>query len=330
MSDSARLIAFGRRLARLVDRAWFEPAPADRLATLRVLIGGFAEVYLAARTVHFLRAARSPAHSFDPVGPVAVLSEPLPPMLQDVVLFATLLCGLAFVFGWRFRWFGPAFAIGLLWVLSYRNSWGMIFHTENLIVLHVAILGFSPAGDTLSARPRVPPGEVHGRYGWPVRLMALVTVTAYVIAGLAKLRNSGFEWITGDILRNYVAYDNLRKAELGDWHSPVGGFLVRHGWLFPPLAAASLVIELGAPLALVRRTWAAIWAAFAWSFHAGVLLIMAIFFPYQILGWAYLPFFRVERLTHWIHRHWVVFGSGRRSGLQETPEDPRDLRAKNA
>ena len=289
-------------------RFWLAPAPPERLATLRIALGGYAVVYLLARFVHMIRASRGSAHSFEPVGPVTLLAHPLPPLLSDLVLVVTLLCGIAFVVGWRFRVFGPLFAAGLLWALSYRNSWGMIFHTENLVVLHVGILALAPSHAALARDAPPVPAASAARYGWPIRLMAAVTVLTYVIAGTAKLRNSGIEWVTADILRNYVAYDNLRKAELGDLYSPVGALLVRYGWLFPPLAAASLIVELGAPLALVRRRWAAVWAGCAWSFHVGVLAVMAIFFPYQVLGMAYLPFFRVERgaqrLFEWSNAIW--------------------------
>ena len=41
----------------------------------------------------------------------------------------------------------PIAAALLLWTLSYRNSWGLPFHTENLLVLHVIALALAPAAD---------------------------------------------------------------------------------------------------------------------------------------------------------------------------------------
>jgi hypothetical protein len=207
--------------------------------------------------------------------------------------------GFAFVAGWRFRWSGPAFALLLLLVTTYRNSWGQIFHTENLMVMHVLVLAFSPAADALSLDARrtgSAPGGEDGRYGWPIQLMCLVTVMTYFIAGQTKLRNAGLDWLTTDSLRNYVAYDNLRKAELGDTHSLLGAAMVRHDWLFPPFAAFTLAVELGAPLAMLRGRVARVWTAAAWAFHAGVLAVMAILFWYPLLGAAFAPFFPVERL----------------------------------
>jgi len=87
----------------------------------------------------------------------------------------------------------------------------------------------------------------------------------------------------------------VRKAELGDLHSVIGAFMVRYDALFPPLAALSLVVELGAPLALLHRRLALVWCALAWSFHVGVLAVMWIVFHYPLLGLAYAPFLPVDR-----------------------------------
>jgi hypothetical protein len=43
------------------------------------------------------------------------------------------------------------FALLLLWVTTYRNSWGQVFHTENLMVLHV-VLAVSPAAMPVARR----------------------------------------------------------------------------------------------------------------------------------------------------------------------------------
>ncbi len=289
-----------RRAAAAVD-GWFRaPGPASRLAALRLLIGGCATIYLAARFVHLISFVDFPARSFAPVGVASLLSAPLPAWLVVGLAALGLPLALAFTLGWRFAITGPLFAANLLWVLSYRNSWGMIFHTDNLMVLHVIVLGLARSADAWSLDARA--GRARSdpdAHGWPVRLLAIVTVTTYLIAGVAKLRLSGLTWFSSDLLRNYVAYDNLRKLELGDWHSPLGARLVAHAWLFPPLAALSLALELAAPLALVGPRLARVWAAGAWAFHAGVLAVMAIFFPYPLFGLAFAPLFPVERLALW-------------------------------
>ncbi len=284
-------------LAARLDGWWRTPAPAKRLAVLRLLVGGFGVGYVALRAPNFVSYASFDDSQFAPVGLATLLDGPLPGVVLRLLVAATLVAGVAFLAGWRFRVSGPAFAVLLLALMTYRNAWGQVFHTENILVLHVLVLGFSPAADSLSldSRGREDPGD-EARYGWPVRLMCIITVLTYFIAGETKLRVAGLDWITSDSLRNFVAYDNLRKVELGDTHSALGGLLVGHPWLFPPLAVLTLAVELGAPLALLGGRIARVWALLAWGFHVGVLAVMAIIFPYPLLGIAFAPFFAVERL----------------------------------
>ncbi len=291
----AALVAF--------ERWWHAPAPARRLAMLRVLIGGYALAYLVVRFGHLVSVSGMTVQQWKPVGPVVLLGAPLPVAAVTALMVLAVALGLGFVAGFRFRLTGPAFAAVLVWVTSYRNSWSMVFHTENLMVLHVLVLGLSPAADALSldARRRPAPDDApRARYGWAIRLLCAVTVTTYFIAGWSKLHNAGLAWVTSDTLRVYVAYDNLRKVELGAGYSWLGTMLAQHGWLFPPLAAVSLCAELGAPLALLHPRVARVWCAVAWSFHAGIVVMMAIVFHYPLSGVAYAPFFRVERL----HDRW--------------------------
>ncbi len=279
-------------------RAWFAPAPARRLGLLRVLAGGFALGYVIVRSPHLAGFADFDGSRFRPVGVVGVLLDaPLVPWLVRALVGTTIVAGVGFVAGWHFRFTGPLFAVLLLWVTSYRNSWGQILHTENLMVLQVLILGFTASSSAYSvdARRSKSNSQVDERYGWPIKLMMLVTVLTYFISGWAKVRNGGWDWVTGDVLRNQIALDNLRKVQLGDIYSPIGGWLVRFGWVFPPMAAATMMVELGALFALTRIGLGRIWAAAAWAFHLGILVLMAIGFPYQLLGIGFAPFFPVER-----------------------------------
>lgn len=280
-------------------RSWLsEEAPARRLGVVRILVGLYATVFIAIRSFHWLDVARLPVRRFDPVGVLGGLTGPFSPTVVVVLSGATLLAAVAFTFGWRFRVVAPVFATLLLVMTTHGNSWGQILHTENLLVLHVIILAFSPADAAYALRGRMPIDETPRHdYGWALRIMTLVVVIAYVIAGLAKLRNGGFDWLAGDVLRNQVAHDNLRKIVLGDVHSPIGAWLVQFGWLFPPMAVASVLVELGAPVVLLGGRWKTAWAAAAWAFHVGVLILMAILFPYPISGIAFVSMLPVEKLA---------------------------------
>jgi hypothetical protein len=272
------------------DRRFFAPSMPQRIASVRVLVGAFGAIWVAARIPYVLDIAPLPAARFGPIGVFAPVDEPLPMWCVRVLLAATVLLGVAFTVGWRYRAVAPVYAVALLAVTTYANSWQHIGHVENLLVLHTAVLAIAPAAAAWSlderrrTRNHVAPSA---DYGWPLRLMSLLTVLTYVLAGWAKLRHGGGGWVSGDVLRNLVAHDNLRKIVLGDVHSPIGGWLVAHGWLFPPMAFVSLTVELGAPLALLGGRIRYVWIAAAWLFHVGVLALMAITFFYPLSGVAF-------------------------------------------
>jgi len=202
----------------------------------------------------------------------------------------------------RHRVVGPEHAGLLLWTLSYRNSWSMIFHSDNNLVLHTAVLGLSPSADSLSvdavlAHGRLDPQLRDWRYGLPSRLINAVTTATYFVAGVAKLKGPlGWSWATGESLRSQIAADGLRKELLGSSAAPLGLRLYGQTGLFRLLAVGSLVIELAAPLALLDRRLGRAWAVGAFGLHWGILALMGIKFRHQLSGVIFASFFPVDRL----------------------------------
>jgi hypothetical protein len=274
-------------------------APAERPAALRILVGGFALGYLLTRAPHFWQVAGLERRRFEPVGLLGWLDDPLPAAAVRALLVAVIITGLAFVAGWRHRGTGPLFFVLLLLLTTLRNSWGQVWHTENLLLWHVGILACSPAADawSLDATTRTRGAREARRYADVAWLMSMVTVATYVVAGVTKLRGGGVGWLTGETLRDQVAFDNVRKAVLGASPSPLADLVLDHAWLFVPMAWATLLIELGAPAALTSELRGRIWAVAAWCFHVGVLALMAISFPYQLSGIAFASLFPVERVV---------------------------------
>lgn len=285
-----------------LDRYWYAPMPAARVAVLRVLLGLYGLGVVAVRGHGAWVLAGADPRLFAPIGVLAHLTRPLDAAWIQGLIVLTLLANAAFLLGWRYRVAGPLYAGLLLVLLTWTNSWGQIQHTDHLFALYVLILAAAPAADTFSldarggARRGAPSLEPDGRYGWPVRLMCWVAVLAYVLAGVAKLRYSGLAFLDGDVLRIQVAFDNARKLELGSVASPLAPAVLGLPGLFAVLALATLVLELGAPLALLHRRAAAVWAVGMWGFQVGVLVLMAIVFPFQLSFLAFAPFFPVERL----------------------------------
>ncbi len=225
-------------------------------------------------------------------------------------MVVTLSVNVASVAGWRHRVIGPLYSGLFLWLISYRNSWSMIFHSDNVLAFHLLILGHAQSADALSldawrnGPPLARSADGDWRYGWPLQLMNAVTVATYFLAGVAKLKGpSGMEWASGEQLRRQIAVDALRKEVLGKPPAPMAHTLYRQGGLFRILALGSLVIEIAAPLVLANRRLARIWALNAWAMHWGILALMNITFRYQLSGLMYLSLFEVERLLDAMIRH---------------------------
>lgn len=275
---------------------FFSPAPATRLAAVRWLVMGFALVYLVCATLPLLRPAFLGVSAFNPIGVASLLKSPLPPSVAVALHGAAIATGVAALLGAYYRVSAPAFALLLLWVTTYRSSWGMLFHTENLLVLHVVVLACCPqAADVWAFRKHAETPSDADFYGWPLRVLSIVTVSTYVISGIAKLQLAGPAWVGGDEIRSHIAFDAVRKIELGSLHSPLGAALVGVPWVFTPLALLTLAFELGAPLALLGQRWALVWTTTCWGFHAGVVLLMMIVFPYPLSGVAFASLFPAER-----------------------------------
>lgn len=297
-------------MLRLLDRYWFAGAPAERPAVLRVLVGAYALYYLGRRYGMLMKIARTDPALFAPVGVVSALEKPVPPETFRRILLATYLANVAFVLGWRRRQTGPLFAALLLWVLCYRNSWSMIYHNDNALVLHTIILGLAPSADafSLDALASSPGGETEGcssgphwRYGWPLRLMSTVTVLTYFLAGVAKVAGPlGWRWGDGEALRSQIMADGLRKELLDEKASPLAYALHDKLPLFRALGVGSLALEVCAPLALLDRRLSRLWVLGAFGMHWGIYLLMQIKFRYQMAGLIFASFFPVERALAWL------------------------------
>lgn len=297
-------------LARL-DRFWFPEAPAARLGALRILVGLYAAWLLQFRHDAILGTLDLPARQFQPVGVASWLSSPPPAQAVQALLLLTTVASIPFLLGLAYQVTGPLFAGLLLALLTYYASWGSVNHPDALLVVHVLVLGLTRAADALSLdalirslrsggwRSRAASALTGGawQYGFAVKLVCAVTAMSYVLAGVAKVSGpNGWSWGTGEILLRQVAWDGLRKELLAQPPPPYASTLYEHGWLFSLLAVGSLIVELGAPLALLDRRLGYAWALAAFPMHWGIYFVMGISFKYYLWGIAYASFFPLERL----------------------------------
>lgn len=283
-----------RRLVERLEANWLAPYPPERLATLRLLVGAFLIWYLLRRGRVFAGLSPLPASEFAPIGVAGVLSQPLDSGTVLALYVLALVGAVAFTLGVAFRVVGPLTVALVLWLTTYRSSWGMIFHSDNLLVWQVAILGTTAAAGAFALR-RGGPEPAHARFGWPLRLLLLVTTLAYALAGIAKLRGSGAFWLSGDALLHHVAFNAVRKAELGSNASPITAWVLAHSWIFAPMAWGTLLLELGGPLLLCHRRAAQIWAVGMFAFHWAIELVMSIAFWFPLSFVPFAGFFAVER-----------------------------------
>ncbi|HEY4177995.1 MAG TPA: HTTM domain-containing protein [Kofleriaceae bacterium] len=277
---------------------WFAPAPAQRLAAIRILVGTFAFLWLTTRLPEFVQVAKLSSQNWGPTG-VTRLIGPLSPGAVFGLGAATSVLLAAFVLGIAYRVVAPLAAVGLMLSLTHRNSWGMIFHTDNLLVVHMCVLAIAPAGDAFALWKKPDRAPVTG-YGWWLKLLLAVTVVTYILAGIAKLRLAGVAWLDGEQLRNQIAVDNLRKALLGDSIAPLATPFLDHPSGFTLFSVMTIILECGAFMALISQRVGRVWALLAWGFHVGVVALMNIWFPYPLLGLAYLPLFPMERPVGWL------------------------------
>jgi len=268
--------------------AWLtEPAPARRLELVRVITVLYALIWIVVRTDHWRHLAALPGSRWDPVGVGDWLGAHPSSSVVTVVAVLTFVAGVVGLTGRRWSIAGPLFALGFVWLTTFGASWGQILHTEQLPALHLLVLAAAPPGRGTSATT-----------GWPLKVLTLVTVGTYVVAGLAKFRfGGGLSWLDGDRLLRLVAHDNLRKRLLGDSYSPIAEHVIGHPLLFRVGVWFTLVVELGAPMVFFGRRLRHAWMAMAWTFHLGVLALMAVLFPYPLLGVAFASMLPCERLV---------------------------------
>lgn len=254
---------------------WLAPAVDERAFTRwRRLTGVAMAVYLLVR----VRPLTSSPDLWEPVLALRWLSGPLP----SAVLWGLWIVALIGSVEWVWRAVPvrslPQFgAIALFVLLGHRSSGGQILWFDILPVLHVLTLA--------AAGSRFDPI----RAGWAMRLAALTTVITYVLAGIAKLRYGGLEWVGEGALERNVAFSAARFEAFGGTPSPAASALADLGLASVVFSIAVVLIELAAPIALFGRRRAWVWSGLAWVMHVVIALTMFVVFHWPLVGLAFFP-----------------------------------------
>ena len=298
-----------------VSRWWFVEVPAKRLAAVRIAVGAYGLNDLTEGYAQYARIARQSAEQWWPLGPLRVLRAPLDPVAFDVWQAAHWALALCFLVGFGWRVLAPLCAVSGICFYAYRTSWGSTYHADNLFVFHVLCLAIGPAASAWSVDAAIARRwpdrlrwlrsgslpDVDWRFGWTLRLTATVTVITYLLAGTAKLATNASGWLTGTNLVSQIGKDALYKAFVSPPAQPneIVPWLYDHPHLMLIPSLLTLVVECGAPLALVDRRLGWLWSFGAWSMHRGILLIMGIPFDYPLSGAAFACFFPLDV---WVER----------------------------
>jgi hypothetical protein len=184
-----------------------------------------------------------------------------------------------------------ASAVGFLVLTTARASFGQLLWFDNLPALH---------GVGIALATLVTVGVASGPpVATIVRWCALVSVVTYFVAGVAKLRYGGIEWLSGETLSNHVAFSATRLEVFGATRSPVADVAQSLRPVAPVAAIATLLSELCAPAVLIRPTRiAGYWCLAMMTLHLAIAASMFVVFPYHLVGLAVLPVWLCHRKSH--------------------------------
>jgi hypothetical protein len=136
----------------------------------------------------------------------------------------------------------------------------------------VAGRGFARAWSRLHGRPiSEPDAERIAAYG----AIGMLAAT-WVNAGVSKLRETGLGWATSDSLR-LMLVAHWRPGHAA-WREAVMLYVVGHPGLAVAMQVATLVIEVGAALLLVRGRLRVATGAALLGLHAGIYTLSGIYF----------------------------------------------------
>ena len=240
----------------------------------------FGWLFLWYLTTDFTFIALYPSAMWNPVPVLDLVGLTMQPSLLTIqVLKIIWLTSLAMACVGLFTRYAiaVAFVIGF-YMLGAMHSFYKVNHSDAGLLLAMFVLSFSRCGDAFSidairqaARHRgqfrfAPSGE----YSWPLHMIRLVWATIFFLAGVAKLRQSGFEWMFTDNMMNLI----LRKQV--NWEPPteLGLFFVKYPWTCVAMSAGAVVIEIAAPLVLISRIARLLIVPSMLGMQIGIRLIM--------------------------------------------------------
>ena len=273
------------------------PATAFSLGVIRALVEG--TFLISVLFTSFSALGHLPVTIFRPTGAMKLLPwgvydyllKPYPMeifkwLLVIVLLFATV------------GFLTPVTTkLALLLVVFYQGvlrSFGHFNHDEMLAIYYLGVLAFTPCGDgfsvdsLLARKPRERPTFA---YSYPILLMWVLMSWTYFSSALIKIRVAGLKYLSPDNLPTLAIFHSLDN--LHDTHFNLAFWLPQLRQYLPLVVLVVLLWELLFPLVIFRR-WRPWLLGFGIVFHLSTLVLMNIFFPFQLA--MYLVFVDWDRL----------------------------------
>jgi hypothetical protein len=197
------------------------------------------------------------------------------------------------------------------YLLGLLHSMGDLSHGDAAAVLILGVLALARSGDALSldalVRGERPPPS--GEYRWPVRAAWLVMSTVFFAAGIAKLVQGGPAWAFSENMA-FILAEHQFPPEHPEAMLSWGAWMARHPWLYQSLGLATLVLEVGYPLAM-----------FSWRARLALVpgMLMAVLGFRVLMGPSFIPLMLC-------HVFWVRW---RRAPVAEPTSAKHDLPARS-
>ncbi|NNG17458.1 MAG: hypothetical protein HKM89_13345 [Gemmatimonadales bacterium] len=294
---------------------WFAHGSPLNLAMARVLVATQALWVVLSRD--FAAISGLPPEFFSRVDAGAqwrFLIFPGHPGMEAVLQWAAVLALLGALFGVGTRI--SCFIAGMLlyhlapfesiiW-LPYPFARGL-----TLPVVALVVLSFARSGDRLAlVRPRTLRQEASPAldYSWQLRLIQLLLAQVYLFSAIAKLKRSGFAWVSADNVRRWIVY-LVEDPDFAVYHS-VGLWIADHPGVAVTVAALTLVLELGFVLVLFSPIARRILVPAAFALHIGIAFSMNLTFVSALL------------LLVFVNWDWVGERLGMESSIGELAPEP--------
>lgn len=297
----ARLRAFfGGRAARRPAGHSFS---SERFLEARTLVRAFYAALLFLAVADLFRwGSYLDATHLEPRWPVFWLRWVDARLGISLVLWLYLIGGLAGVTLHGYRWARILVFVARLEFIALTFSYGSINHGAHLGLLLSFVLIFLPRG--WGARPS-PPRAVRAATLLAFSACQGMILLIYSMSGLWKVVGTLRQMVAGEV--SYLSPEGLAQqvaAKLleADTVAPLGPFLIEHYWLGPPLAAASIYLELFALWVVLRPSLHQAWGLGLILFHLSTQLTMGIAFMEHALWLSLFLVFSPFRPARWAWR----------------------------